>query len=1013
VSRYFILLAPILFGLVKIVTASSNLNWGEVGVEDLIQEKWRWTHLEALDDYDIFGGCESADGTLWFGTKSGLVKYKGHTPELVKFSPEAMDFEPDDLNTFIYVLGSKGLWCYSSEGWTRLLSFECYYTSFRQLFCRTIAGEILVAPPFGLYLLKGKECIKLTDLDFVPSSLAISGRNELFCSPSLGSKVLRVPLTVESIRDKRDWHFEVAADEEVSGIVFMNHGTGNDVVALDFFKNSEAKVFSYEQLRWVPLITQQKSESNFHSSGVKLNDRVSVVFSKTVLWIYEKGRFTLLSGEDFPIPINQPFGFVRKNGNMIMGGRGDPLQEVDLGYDHWKTLKGLHFQCQDRWGRFWFITSEGRIVCSDAFLEKWNVVEDPVISTPTSIIASSDGTIWVAGSHLGVAAVSYFDDGIWVRDVFPELLTSISHLSAVELANGDMCFGSGHEFNVDSGGMVRYRNTPQGYLHEYIRYPVVPNRIVSIADDKKGKLWFGGKYLASTSSYLDQPLIQSEDFDVEWIDHLAVDGNDRVCVATWLNGLSVLTDQGWFKVLSPNCIASDRAVYILKDRVRKNNLWVATNKGISRNIDGMWVPDAVSRDIRMFREGGTLAEDNDGSIWINRTVRDWYFRNSSTGDIHPVLSNFHTIRFRPEADSPRVWLTHFSHESTEPANLLIEWNGKDFWDRTQSDDLLYSFSFDGGAWSPFSNKTEKILTDVKAGLHHFEVRVRDLNGNLSKNSAIAEILVKLPVWKRPWFWGGGFVMGSTIFLLMFLLIRQRIQHLLEMEEFKIQFFTNLSHELRTPLALILGPLESSLNRVSEAIDKKPLEIAHRNALKMLQLVDQILEFRRVEVGNIENHYVSGDVIAEIEESVNLLQPLAEQKSIHLLTSHKKSVYYASYDAEKLERILSNLIGNGIKYSFENGYVSIVSDIVAESDRVNLKLLVEDNGVGIEQEKMRFLFQPFYRLTKTTSGLNCEKPGGRTGWNHPSREPSNITRWASVWYKVPSGTSTVAYDDHRG
>ena len=131
-----------------------------------------------------------------------------------------------------------------------------------------------------------------------------------------------------------------------------------------------------------------------------------------------------------------------------------------------------------------------------------------------------------------------------------------------------------------------------------------------------------------------------------------------------------------------------------------------------------------------------------------------------------------------------------------------------------------------------------------------EVRARDADWNVDPSPAIAEFSVVPFLWKRPWFLATVAVAVTSIITFSILLVRTRVKHIIALEEFKIDFFTNISHELRTPLTVMLGPLERVLKTATKA-QKESLDMVYRNARKLQGLVNQLLEFRKVELGKLK------------------------------------------------------------------------------------------------------------------------------------------------------------------
>jgi signal transduction histidine kinase len=143
-------------------------------------------------------------------------------------------------------------------------------------------------------------------------------------------------------------------------------------------------------------------------------------------------------------------------------------------------------------------------------------------------------------------------------------------------------------------------------------------------------------------------------------------------------------------------------------------------------------------------------------------------------------------------------------------------------------------------------------------------------------------------------------------------IKEQAVQLQKLDKAKTRFFTNISHEFRTPLTVILGMVEQIRNQVKEK------DIIRRNANQLLRLINQILELRKLEAGNVSASYVQGDIITFLKYFIESFHSLAEQKNIELEFESTENPLVLDYDPEKLNHIVSNLLTNAIKFTPEGG-----------------------------------------------------------------------------------------------
>jgi signal transduction histidine kinase/DNA-binding response OmpR family regulator len=176
---------------------------------------------------------------------------------------------------------------------------------------------------------------------------------------------------------------------------------------------------------------------------------------------------------------------------------------------------------------------------------------------------------------------------------------------------------------------------------------------------------------------------------------------------------------------------------------------------------------------------------------------------------------------------------------------------------------------------------------------------------------------------------------------------------------KIRFFTNISHEIRTPLTLILAPVNSLLDRIKgkEQSTQHDLLLIKRNSERLLRLVNQLMDFRRIELGKIDLSVSKSDIVSFTRRVFESFQPMAEQKKInyHFHADVFECPLY--FDEEKIDKVIFNLLSNAFKFISPNGKISVKVN-ASMSDSVHIS--VEDNGPGIASERQQKIFERFYQ-----------------------------------------------------
>lgn len=935
-----------------------------------IEESWRWQELEALRGNVLYCGMEDEAGVIWFGSNGGLLSYDGRQVEKILY-PEGFTSVVsycvfinglDD----VFVFTSKGLLRFKGDEWQVLQQGQDQidFPNNRPLMATNSVGLTVLATPSGLYELDGDVLKPVVGMSELVASVVFDRHDNLWVVSGNGTQLNQFPATGKTIPStalSKRYQFQHAPGVWMQ----IRYNEYEDELLIHSWR-PDTPAYRYDKA--TDKFAEEVIEVGVnaaHMGSMAVGSYGFVLFLKTAMLSYHEQEWTLLAANDQKLPINGTFSIQRKSGNVIIGGRGEAIYEIDYANQRWDSFMGLNFQCEDKVGHFWFISLEGEVVEYDPVSRTALQHVSNVIDSPLTILCASNGSIWVAGAHEDVAAISHFDGEEWTRDLHPLLQDHISYLSALELSSGDLAFGGGFEFLNKPGGMVIYRKTENAYEISYVLNPRVPARIVGLAQTDPEHIWFGGGELVGSTLPGLEASLAIEELNVLWYDHISADKNGGLWVATWERGLFHLKEGVWTHFNRENGLRNEQVLYVLNDNFKPDTTWVATRLGLSKFENGYWINDVLPRNFQFSRESGTLKQSSDGSIWINTASRDWYYRKqNSSFQASALQSVFKTIRYVPDTQPPVAHFLDYTAKITEPASFHIKWKASDVWSVTPVAKLEYSYRLDDEDWSPFTLNNSVILTDLSKGGHSFELRTRDLDGNESRIAEPAIFTVIPPLWQRTWFILSLITVIVVIITLVVLLIRQRVQSILHLEEFKLQFFTNLSHELRTPLSLILGPLEQLASKLPKGVDQGPLVLARRNANKLLHLVEQILEFRRHDLGKVQLHPSYADLIDIVKKSIHSVEPLSLGKKQTVYFVSQLDSYRAWFDPDTMDKILDNLIGNAIKYTETGGEIIIKVSVeeASSAESVLAFVTVEDNGIGISEEKISHIFDPFYRVS---------------------------------------------------
>jgi DNA-binding response OmpR family regulator len=189
----------------------------------------------------------------------------------------------------------------------------------------------------------------------------------------------------------------------------------------------------------------------------------------------------------------------------------------------------------------------------------------------------------------------------------------------------------------------------------------------------------------------------------------------------------------------------------------------------------------------------------------------------------------------------------------------------------------------------------------------------------------------------------------------------------EIDDMKLRFFTNISHELRTPLTLIISPLENVIKTITNDEQKNKLEMVHRNALRLLNLVNQLIDFRKLDVQGHQINLSCGDIIIYIKNMCSSFAELSEKKNIRLTFYSSIDELQMEFDEDKIGKIMMNLLSNAFKFTNEGGRVEVHVNLLPLSDEDNqekLEIRVADTGIGISDEEKEKIFERFYQVKQS-------------------------------------------------
>ena len=293
----------------------------------------------------------------------------------------------------------------------------------------------------------------------------------------------------------------------------------------------------------------------------------------------------------------------------------------------------------------------------------------------------------------------------------------------------------------------------------------------------------------------------------------------------------------------------------------------------------------------------------------------------------------------------------------------IEYSALDF---RNSNHIQYAYRLDGfeKEWNYVGNKRVASYTNLPPGTYTFRVKSTNSEGNWCQNDRLLIIHVHPSFWQTGWAWllylllFAGIVCGILYAYLAFYKMRAKMQMENDMSAMKLQFFTDVSHELRTPLTLITAPVENLLlNGNLNGNDRQQLEVVHNNADRMLRMLTQILDFRKLQSNKMRLRVEKTNIASLVERCCSNFEKIAERR--HIIFKHIDLSNGACFwvDRDKMDTIMFNLLSNAFKFTPEWKSINVEVCI----DNGDCLITVSDEGCGIASDKLSSIFERFITL----------------------------------------------------
>ena len=548
-------------------------------------------------------------------------------------------------------------------------------------------------------------------------------------------------------------------------------------------------------------------------------------------------------------------------------------------------------------------------------------------------------------------------------------------------------------FDRDKKIFYHHRPDQQGSVSSYL--------ISGLLEDYKGNIWVSSTngldvFLKATNKFVHYGHNETNKNSLinNNVSNIMQDSHHFIWVAT-NEGLSRYDPAtGKFKNFKKEDGLPDNTALMVEED-NNHNLWVSTPKGLSNVIvtpkNGQYFYEFKNYDKTDGLQGLEFNEDagyktRDGELIFGGANGFNMFKPESihATDNKPILTLTDFELFNKSIHSGQKVDGNIilSKSITETKNITLSYNQNVFSIQFAAINFLnpakikQAYMLEGvdKDWIIADNNIRKAnYMNLGAGDYVFKLKASNEAGVWDKDQLTLNITVLPSFWKtnRAYLIYSCLVVGLLLFIrhraitklkLDFSIEqeRQEAHRMHELDQVKIKFFTNVSHEFRTPLSLILAPIDKILKTPDGLDHKKQLQMIERNAKRLLNLVNQLLDFRKMEVQELKIYSKHGNIVRFIEETVWSFSDIAEKKNIEFVFDTEVKALNTNFDPDKIERILFNLLSNAFKFTPQNGHVSVLLS-VNETDTENfLEIKVIDTGIGIPFEKIDKIFERFFQ-----------------------------------------------------
>lgn len=422
------------------------------------------------------------------------------------------------------------------------------------------------------------------------------------------------------------------------------------------------------------------------------------------------------------------------------------------------------------------------------------------------------------------------------------------------------------------------------------------------------------------------------------------------------------------------------------------NIWVSTNLGIARfdSAAGKFIPFRNSDGLYNNEFSRGASHTCDSNIYFGGTSGIVYFcpndiRTESSA-CHIRITGFYLNGKAVNAETKSGRYDVMRDADADDSHLDLAYDDNSFTIEFAADNYAiphnFEYSMNNASWNSLQPGTSRVsFSNLPAGEYSFKVRNKSVD--TVSSSGVLHITIH-PAWYASFWAKLAYILlsvSAVLFVLHLIKLRyvsnrKMLEHKLheDANEAKLQFFINIAHEIRTPISLVISPLHKLISSDSDPARQKEYLVMERNADRILTLVNQLMDTRKIDKGQMKLMFSETDLVSYVRDAVDIFSYQAGIKGVKLNIIPRVDRLNAWIDPNNFDKIILNLLSNSFKHISDNGVINVYISAGHDADSVPpldhyIEIIVEDNGTGIEENEIDHIFERFYQISSDASNAN--------------------------------------------